>query len=153
MFYATSFVTLYVLRSPRTEVGPEKKAKESKIFSKKLQKKVYFGKLQPKKTTKKVHFDQLWVIEAVWFIQGKQDLFEIPVTSCVNWTESLARDRIFGKTLQDISGVALYENSCKKNLVKIKQPRKQVKKKDELYKSKSAVFLYDGVWNGGTSFL
>ena len=86
-------------------------------------------------------------------MQGKQDLFEILVRSCVNQIESLASDRIFGKTLQDISGVALCENSCKKNLVKIKQPHKQPKNKDELCKSKSAVFLYDSVWNGGTSFL
>ncbi len=51
-------------------------------------------------------------IEAVRFTQAMQDLFEILVTSCVNRTESLARDRIFGKTLQDISEVALREKSC-----------------------------------------
>ncbi len=44
---------------------------------------------------------------------------------CVNRTESLARDRIFGKTWQDFSGVALRENSCKKNLVENEQPQEQ----------------------------
>ena len=52
--------------------------------------------------------------EAVRFAQGTQDLSKILVTSCVNRTESLARNRIFGKTWQDISGVALREHSCKK---------------------------------------
>ena len=60
--------------------------------------------------------------EAVRFAQGTQDKAKIIVTSCVNRTESLARNRIFGKTWQDFSGVALRENSCKKNLVKIEQP-------------------------------
>ncbi len=46
---------------------------------------------------------------------------KILVMSCVNRTENLARDRIFGKTWQDFSGVALRGNSCKKNLVKIEQ--------------------------------
>ena len=54
------------------------------------------------------------LIEAVRFAQGTQDLSKILVTSCVNRTESLARNRIFGKTWQDISGVALREHSCKK---------------------------------------
>ena len=61
-------------------------------------------------------------LEAVRFAQGTQDKAKILVTSCVNRTESLARNRIFGKTWQDFSGVALRENSCKKNLVKIEQP-------------------------------
>ena len=43
--------------SPRTEVGPEKKAKKSKIFSKKLQKKAYFDRLQAKKLQKEAHLD------------------------------------------------------------------------------------------------
>ncbi len=38
-----------------TEVGPEKKAKKQKIFSKKTYKKVYFDRLWAKKTTKKNH--------------------------------------------------------------------------------------------------
>ncbi len=52
--------------------------------------------------------------EAVRFAQGTQDLSKVLVTSCVNRTESLARNRIFGKTWQDFSGVALHENFCKK---------------------------------------
>ncbi len=40
-----------------------------------------------------------------------------------NRTESLARDRIFGKTWQDFSGVAWRENSYKKNLVKSNNPK------------------------------
>ena len=54
---------------------------------------------------------------AVRFTQAMQDLFEILVMSCVNRTESLARDRILGKNWQDISGVALRENSCKKKIL------------------------------------
>ncbi len=61
-------------------------------------------------------------VEAVRFAQGMQDEAKILVMSCVNQTESLARDRIFGKTWQDFSGVSSCENSCKENLVKIKQP-------------------------------
>ncbi len=53
-------------------------------------------------------------IEAVRFTQGTQDFSFILARFAVNRAESLARDTIFGKTWQDISGVALHENSCKK---------------------------------------
>ena len=67
--------------SPRTEVGPEIKAK---YFQKNYKESVTnFG---PKKLQKSTFWPNSGH-RAVWFTQGKQDLFEIPVTSCANWTE------------------------------------------------------------------
>ncbi len=71
--------------------------------------------------------ESVGVFEAVRFLQSTQNFSKILARFVVNRTESLARDRIFGKTWQDFSGVALGENSCKKNIVENEQPPPQDK--------------------------
>ncbi len=127
--------------------------KKSKILKKKNYKKSIFWQTSAQKNYKKKHILTNFVSKRLL------DLHKVNKI-CLKFLWHLAL--IEQKVLQEIGFLArLYKISqelpCVKILVrkilwKSNSPINN-QKKDELCKSKSAVFLYDGVWNGSTVFL